>query len=200
MKTRIAFFIAFVSVVMTQAASAAIITFTNSGLWNGFVAGQGYSVATENFDSYNGFYNNDLSGNAGGVQWTASAPGELYAGGSGYMSTNVADSKLTFNLSPNVQGVGGNFFETDFNFNILPGVFRVDLADGSGFIGYTATSTDFVGFYSTGAAIVSISVSVADNLPAGSRFATVDNLYFTVPAPGAIALLGLAGLVSRRRR
>jgi MYXO-CTERM domain-containing protein len=30
--------------------------------------------------------------------------------------------------------------------------------------------------------------------------ATVDNLYFaTVPAPGAIALIGLAGFAARRR-
>jgi len=36
---------------------------------------------------------------------------------------------------------------------------------------------------------------------AGVNFATVDNLYFgVVPAPGAVALIGLAALVSRRRR
>ena len=32
-------------------------------------------------------------------------------------------------------------------------------------------------------------------------YATIDNMYFgVVPAPGALALLGLAGLVSRKRR
>jgi xanthosine utilization system XapX-like protein len=41
---------------------------------------------------------------------------------------------------------------------------------------------------------------VAGNLPAGTNFATVDNLYFAVPAPGAIALLGVAGLVSGARK
>ena len=190
------------TVVMTQAASAAMVTFSNAALWNGFSAGQGASVVTENFSSYSGFYANGLSGNAGGIQWTASAPGNLYAD-LGYMSTNTADALLTFTLSPSVQGVAGNFFATDASFNILPAVIGVQLADGSAYVGYAATAADFVGFYSTGAAISSISVSVAGNLPAGTNFATVDNLYFAVvPAPGAVALIGVAGLIggSRKRR
>ena len=202
MSIRIAFSAAAMTVVMTQAASAAMVTFTNGSLWNGFSAGQGASVVTENFNSYSGFYANGLSGNAGGIQWTASAPGNLYAD-LGYMSTNTADALLTFTLSPSVQGVAGNFFATDASFNILPAVIGVQLADGSAYVGYAATAADFVGFYSTGAAISSISVSVAGNLPAGTNFATVDNLYFAVvPAPGAVALIGVAGLIggSRKRR
>ena len=203
MSIKIAFSALAISVVMTQAASAAMVTFTNNTLWTNFAASQGNSaVATETFDSYNGFYLNGLTGNAGGIQWTASAPGELYAG-SGYMSTNSADALLTFTLSPSVQGVAGNFFATDASFNILPAIIGVQLADGSAYVGYAATLADFVGFYSTGAAISSISMSVAGNLPSGTNFSTVDNLYFAVgavPAPGAAALLGLAALVSRRRR
>ena len=202
MSIRITLSAAAMTVVMTQAASAAMVTFSNAALWNGFSVAQGASVATENFNSYNGFYLNGLTGNAGGIQWTASAPGELYAG-SGYMSTNSADALLTFTLSPSVQGVAGNFFATDASFNILPAVIGVQLADGSAYVGYAATAADFVGFYSTGAAISSISVSVAGNLPAGTNFATVDNLYFAVvPAPGAVALIGVAGLIggSRKRR
>ena len=201
MSIRIALSAAAMTVVMTQAASAAMVTFTNATLWNGFTVAQGGSVATETFNSYNGFYLNGLTGNAGGIQWTASAPGELYAG-SGYMSTNTADALLTFNLSPSVQGVAGNFFATDASFNILPAIIGVTLADGSAYVGYAASAADFVGFYSTGAAISSISVSVAGNLPAGTNFATVDNLYFAVPAPGALALIGVAGIIggSRKRR
>jgi hypothetical protein len=188
---------------MTQAASAAMVTFSNNTLWTSFSAAQGSSVVTETFNSYNGFYLNGLTGNAGGIQWTASAPGELYAG-SGYMSTNNAEALLTFNLSPSVQGVGGNFFSTDASFNILPAVIGVTLADGTSYVGFASSAADFIGFYSTGAAISSISVSVAGALPAGTNFATVDNLYFavSVPAPGAFALIGVAGLVgvSRKRR
>ena len=203
MSFRIALSAAAMTVVMTQAASAAMVTFTNNTLWSSYSAAQGSSVATETFNSYNGFYLNGLTGNAGGIQWTASAPGELYAG-SGYMSTNSADALLTFNLSPSVQGVGGNFFSTDASFNILPAVIGVTLADGTSYVGFASSAADFIGFYSTGAAISSISVSVAGALPAGTNFATVDNLYFavSVPAPGAFALIGVAGLVgvSRKRR
>ena len=198
---RIAFSAAAMTVAMTQAASAAMVTFTNNTLWSSFSASQGKTVATENFNSYNGPYTSGLTGSAGGIQWTASAPGNLYAG-SGYMSTNIAEALLTFNLSPSVQGVAGNFFATDVNFNILPAIIGVTLADGSSYVGYAASAADFVGFYSTGAAIASISVSVAGNLPAGTNFATVDNLYFAVPAPGALALIGFAGLIggARKRR
>ena len=202
MSIRIALSAAAMTVVMTQAASAAMVTFTNATLWNGFTVAQGGSVATETFNSYNGFYLNGLTGNAGGIQWTASAPGELYAG-SGFMSTNSPEALLTFTLSPSVQGVAGNFFATDANFNVIPAIIGVTLADGSSYLGYAATAADFVGFYSTGAAISSISISVAGNLPAGTNFATVNNLYFAVvPAPGAVALIGFAGLIggSRKRR
>ena len=202
MSIKIAFSALAISVVMTQAASAAMVTFTNNTLWTNFAASQGNSaVATETFDSYNGFYLNGLTGNAGGIQWTASAPGELYAG-SGYMSTNSADALLTFTLSPSVQGVAGNFFATDASFNILPAIIGVQLADGSAYVGNTTSLADFVGFYSTGASISTISITVVGNLPAGTNFATVNNLYFAVPAPGAVALIGLAGLIggSRKRR
>ena len=201
MSIRIALSAAAMTVVMTQAASAAMVTFTNNALWSGFSAAQGKTVATETFNAYNGFYANGLTGNAGGVQWTASAPQDLYAG-SGFMSTNYAEALLTFTLSPSVQGVAGNFFATDASFAILPAIIGVQLADGSAYVGYAASAADFVGFYSTGAAISSISVSVAGNLPAGTNFATVDNLYFAVPAPGAVALIGVAGLIggSRKRR
>ena len=202
MSIKIAFSALAISVVMTQAASAAMVTFTNNTLWTNFAASQGNSaVATETFDSYNGFYLNGLTGNAGGIQWTASAPGELYAG-SGYMSTNSADALLTFTLSPSVQGVAGNFFATDASFNILPAIIGVQLADGSAYVGNTTSLADFVGFYSTGASISSISITTLGNLPAGTNFATVNNLYFAVPAPGAIALIGVAGLIggTRKRR
>ena len=203
MSVRISLSAAAMTVLMTQAASAAMVTFSNNTLWTSFSAAQGSSVVTETFNSYNGFYLNGLTGNAGGIQWTASAPGELYAG-SGYMSTNSPEALLTFNLSPSVQGVGGNFFSTDANFNILPAVIGVTLADSTSYVGFASSAADFIGFYSTGAAISSISVSVAGALPAGTNFATVDNLYFavSVPAPGAFALIGVAGLVgvSRKRR
>jgi hypothetical protein len=169
--------VGFATLGMSAIASGEVVVLNSRAAWDMYVAAQHASVATETFNSYNGFYANGLTGNAGGIQWSASAPGQLYAG-SGFMSTNYGDALLTFNLSPSVQGVAGNFFATGPSFNILPAIIGVQLVDGSAYVGYATSAVDFVGFYSTGALIASISVSVADNLPAGSNYATVNNLYF----------------------
>jgi hypothetical protein len=75
----------------------------------------------------------------------------------------------------------------------------VTLADGTSYLGFSNSQTDFIGFYSATASITSLSIT-ATGVGSGDVFSTVDNLYFAVPAPGAIALLGAAGLVARRRR
>ena len=97
------------------------------------------------------------------------------------MSTDDNLNLLAFNFSPRVKGVAGNFFATDINFTILPANIGVQLADDT-YVGYAASAADFVGFYSNGAAISSISVSVlAGNLTSDNLyFATADNLYFAV--------------------
>jgi hypothetical protein len=192
------------AVALTQVASAAMVTFTNAPLWNFYSTNHGASVATENFNSYNGSYASGLTGSAGGIQWQAIARGGLVANSS-YLAARVGDAVLTFSMAPSVQGVAGNFFATDAGLTVVPAIISVTLNDGSTYVGYSASASDFVGFYSTGASISSIAVSVAGNGPAGSYFATADNLYFavvggTTPAPGAFALIGAAGLVINRRR
>ena len=81
------------------------------------------------------------------------------------------------------------------NFAVQPTFLRVTLSDGSGFIGSINSATAFTGFYSTGALITSITISVDSG-----EYPTADTLSIVVPAPGAVALLGAAGLVGRRRR
>jgi hypothetical protein len=151
---------------LSPTASPFMLTFTNKISWTNFAAAQGYSaVVTETFNSYNeGLLNNGLTSNAGGIQWTASAPGGLYAG-FGFMTTFNEKSllTLTFTLLPSVQGLAGNFFATDVYFNILPAIIGVQLADGSAYVCNTSSLADFIGFYSTGASISSISISVEGN-------------------------------------
>jgi len=65
--------------------------------------------------------------------------------------------------------------------------------------GISTSPSDFVGFYSTAADISSMTI-VTSPLVTGDVYATIDNLYLAVPAPGAAALIGLAGLATRRRR
>ena len=181
---------------VSGAASAGIIAFNDASLFALFATNNGKAVATEEFSAYSGFFASPLTGSfaaAPGYSWTATAAGDLFAD-LGYMSTNGSNT-MTFTFNQGVQGVGGRFFATDFNFAVQPTFLQVTLSDGSGFIGSINNATTFTGFYSTGALITSISLSVDSG-----EYATADTLSIVVPAPGAVALLGAAGLVGRRRR
>lgn len=189
------------SASLTTAASATVARFTDFSLWGSYAATNGAGVLTEDFNSIaDGFYTSPFSRTIGGITWSATAPGGLYVQG-GQFSTN-APEMITFSMSPGVQGVAGNFYGTDINFNLVPAIVQVTLNDGSSYIGFATSASDFVGFYSTGAAISSISVS-AQAIPGSTTnvYPTADNLYFAVvPAPGAVSLLAVAGLIGTRRR
>jgi hypothetical protein len=194
--------VAAVAVMLTQASSAAMVTFTNSTLWTYYATLSGSSTLTENFNSFSGSYPAGVTGTVGGIQWQANAAGGVVAG-SGYLATQVSNTVLTFSMAPSVQGVAGNFFASDGdpNYNAVPAIISVTLSDGSSYIGFTTSAADFVGFYSTGAAISSVAISVAGSAPTGAYYATADNLYFAVvPAPGAVALLAVAGIFGGRSR
>ena len=182
-----------------SAASADVIVFTQLAAYNMFVGATDSYAVTENFDAYNGYYNSPLAGSAGGVNWLATATGGIYASG-GLFSTNNPTG-LTFTFDPGaVRGIGGNFFATDVNFNVVTSYMLVSLNDGTSYFGEVTNANQFLGFYSTGAAITSVTISA---MGTGSVYPTVDNFQIAanpIPAPGALALLGLAGLAGRRRR
>ena len=185
---------------ITSAVSAAVTSYSDFSFWTEDVVASGSSVATETFNSYSGFYST-MTGSTGGINWTADASGGLYCD-VGLFSTNNPNVAATFTFAPGVQAVGGNIFGTDFNFDSISNAkIKVTLADGSAYVGYSSSAADFVGFISDGAAISSMTILASK--PGVNVWVTADNLYFgvtAVPAPGAIALVGLAGLVSRRRR
>ena len=175
------------------------VTVTNSqSLWNWRVTNGGQVVGTESFNSFAGFYTT-VSSNLGGTTWTASAPNGLYDD-LGYMSTNRSDDALTFTFSPGVRAVAGNIFGTDIAFNPVTCIVNVTLSNGTSYEGFTSGPGDFVGFYSTTANITSLSIAAVPMKSGAGVYATIDNLYLAVPAPGAAALIGLAGLATRRRR
>jgi len=185
-------------VVLCASAQASVIVSNSQALWNWRVTNGGQVVGTENFNGFaNGFYSAPVSDTLGNVVWTASATGGLYVD-NGYFSTNNP-VPLTFTFNPGVRAVAGNIFGTDINFNVVTCVVSVTLATGFTYEGISSSPTDFVGFYSTAADISSMTI-VPSPLATGAVFATIDNLYLAVPAPGAAALIGLAGLVARRRR
>ena len=186
---------------ITSALSAAVTSYSDFSFWTEDVVASGSSVATETFNSYDGYYPGSITGNTGGITWTANSSGDLYCS-YGLFSTNNANVAATFTFAPGVQAVGGNIFGTASDFSSISNArIQVTLADGTAYVGYSSSAADFVGFISDGAAISSMTILATK--PGVNVWVTADNLYFgvtAVPAPGAIALVGLAGLVSRRRR
>jgi hypothetical protein len=183
-----------------SAASAGILTTSSQTTWNFLVGNAGLTVETETFSGIaNGFYTSPFSSSTPSVAWSALASGGIVVQ-DGLFST-FSPEALTFNFSPGVRGVAGNFFGTDNDFNNAAVLYAVTLSDGSGYTGIATGPADFTGFWSTTAATISTIQVAVSNIAGGSDvYPTVDNLYFAVPSPGAAALVGLAGLVSRRRR
>ena len=185
-------------VALCASAHASVIVTNNQALWNWRVVNGGQVVGTENFnDVADGFYSGAITDTLGNVTWTASATNGLYVD-TGWLSTNFAEP-LVFNFNPGVRAVAGNIFGTDLNLNVVNCVVSVTLANGFTYEGISSSANDFVGFYSTSADISTMTI-VTSPLATGEVFATIDNLYLAVPAPGAAALIGLAGLAARRRR
>ena len=189
---------------ISSSVSAAITTYSNFIYWGEDVVAAGESVAIETFNSYNGFYASPLTGSVGGINWSATATGGLFCDGlNGWFSTNNPVA-ATFTFAPGVMSVGANIFGTDSSFNIVQAKITVTLADGSSYIARSNGPADFVGFISNGAAISSLTMNAVATAGSTSNvYVSADNMYFgvtAIPAPGAAALLGLAALVSRRRR
>ena len=186
------------------AASTSSVFYTvDQGAWTAYATSAGATVFGENFSTVSdGFYASGVSGSVGGITWTATASGGVSAF-SGLVSASTSSATLDFTVSPGVNGIAGNLYGTNGAWAAAPAIIMVTLADSTSYIGYANGPSDFIGFYSTGATISSLSVTAYSN-GAGSVYATADNLYFatvgTAPAPGALALLGVAGVASRRRR
>ncbi len=192
-------------VAFSSSASAAIVVYTSQGLWNNAVANAGLAVETETFAGVsNGFHPSPFGGSTASVVWSASASLGLVAQ-DGVLSTNAPET-LTFTFNPGVRAVAGNFFGTDIDFNNASVIFTVALSNGTSYTGEASTPESFTGFRSTTAATISslsIEVEPAQGFTGPPPvYPSVDNLYFgvTSPAPGAVALLGAAGLIGLRRR
>lgn len=192
--------VAAVSSLIATGASASVISFNQQFVWESYVTAQGNAILLEDFnDVADGFHASPFSQSVGSVTWTATATGGLYAL-AGQFSTNNPET-LTFTFGPDVRGVGGNFYGTDINFNVVPSIVTVSLSNGTSYVGLVNGSSAYTGFYSTGAFITAISISAAPASGSPTVYPTADNLQFAVvPTPGALALLGLAGFAGTRRR
>lgn len=118
----------------------------------------------------------------------------------GIISTDSAlDAILvTFTGAP-VTAIAGNFWASDINFAPTGTNITINLSDGTNVSFGTTGPNTFRGFTSN-VAITSMTIDAPES-PANA-WATMDNFYVgaAIPAPGAVAMLGLAGLVANRRR
>lgn len=191
--------VACASLLGTMAHAGVVVT-PSQLLWNQRVTNGGEIVGTESFNSYVGYYADTVTGVVGDVTWTASAsPSGLSASG-GFLRSSDAFATLTFTFSKAVRGVAGNIFGTDAPGNAALSIIDVSVTGCAAYEGFASDAGAFIGFYSSSASITSLSITVASPLPSASVFATIDNLYLAVPSPGAAALVGLAGLLAKRRR
>jgi MYXO-CTERM domain-containing protein len=185
---------------ITSVSSATIIVFDQRSTWETFSSVYGNYIFDEDFnDIADGFHASPFAHTTGPVDWSASAESGLYVSGGAFSTYSPEILSFSFSGAP-VYGVGGNFFGTDFSFNVVPALLFISLSDGTTYAGVVSNPETFTGFFSTGAAITGLTVQAVSG--ASNVFPTVDDMAFatTVPAPGALALLGLAGAVAGRRR
>lgn len=195
---------ALVTLSAVQGASAAVAVFTSYNVWDNAVIGNGQTVAVENFNSFGSGTVASLAGSplpASGITWTATAPTHGLVTDGATVRTDTATDDLVFDFAPGVQGIGGNIYTQALGTAPTFAFIEVTLADGVSYFGNSENAQMFIGFYSDTASIAKLTITVYQVTGAPS-YATVNNLYFAVPAPGALVLLGVAGLVgvSKRRR
>jgi len=193
---------ALVTLSAVQGASAAVAVFTNFGVWDNAVTANGQTFAVENFNSYGAGTPMTLIGSpvpASGITWTASAPSNgLVTNGATVRTANATDD-LVFDFEPGVQGIGGNIYTQALGTAPTFAFIEVTLANGVSYFGNSNNAQMFIGFYSDTASIAKLTIKVFQ-MTGSTSYATVDNLYFAVPAPGVLALLAAAGLVSGHTR
>lgn len=201
---RLALCVACSSLGAVGSASAAIITFTDSFVYQNALGS--WTTATETFDALSGAGGPSLSGTVSDgftpISWLASASGGTSVSpfsGSPALTTGSA-SALTIALSGgDVLAISGNFFGRNGSIGATGLTLQFTLADGTSSVSLIDATTGFLGFISDGAAFTAVTITPQSG--GGALAPVVDNLGFSmVPSPGAIALLGLAGLASRRRR
>jgi hypothetical protein len=167
----------------------------------------------EEFDgyTYGSFTDEFLILESNGWRYTIDEDGTGSSGlwsGDGNMSTNSALNYLTVTFDETADkglptAVGGWFFPSEINGFYIPGPMDLTIwyDDGTSdtYSWDTANDTDFRGFGGT----KPIAEFWIDAPEVGENaWPTMDHFYVGeyVPAPGALALLGLAGLAGRRRR
>lgn len=183
-------------------ALAGVIVFDDRAAFDAFgLTMPGTAVSTETFESVSGFAAGGFTGNFGqAAEWFANSMDGMIAK-NGVIRAATANSSVTFSFrSSQVYGIGGDFFYSSSSGSFVPGLMILNLSDGTSYVRNVTSPETFAGFWSLGSAISSLSITPFGAAGAANYVATDNMAIGYVPSPGAIALLGLAGMASRRRR
>jgi hypothetical protein len=218
-------FIALASSSIAFAGVVDVVTFTNRNEWRDaatdpdmalFPATWEVLFRTDNMTEVP-IVGGVASGGTDWSSWTATSSasatgGTMMSTGTGIYSTPAGSSViLDFTGSvgadfSGLRGIGGGFQFFDANGGFVPGKIWLKLSDGTSIFRNFNTETAFAGFWLTDPTLTITGLTIE---PAGTAAATsfvgIDTLYLgyagaSVPAPGAITLLGAAGIVATRRR
>ena len=203
------------SSAIVASANAGIVAFTDYSEWAGasanaelalYAAPVGSVIMSEGFDGGPSASAPSLSGGSGWSAWTISATGGVRTNGTAVVASTVGNSlMLSF---PNATGgdgllgVGGNFRFYNADGQKVDGRIWVRLANGSSIVRNFTAADNFVGFWSDDLGSPITGMRIQPMGPAASTYTVgIDNLFLaSVPAPGALALLGAAALVGSNRR
>lgn len=181
---------------VASAATAATQVFTDEAA---FLANIG-DYLLEDFDQY-GYgdyvdYTLDI-GPMNGYSATLSASNQLFSG-DGNMSTNTAGDPLMIEFTglPTFS-IGGYFFPGEYYGQFISEITWIELSNGFVYEYLPGSDSEFLGFISTEELTWASIVTDQTNQ---NSWSTVDHLYINSPTPGALAVLGMAGLIGRRRR
>ena len=194
-----------------------VISFTSLAEWQAapsdpelnLYPGRTAQFYTEDFNGPARFGATSISGGSGWASWTATASnGSLsYTGTSIYAANAGASLNFTFTEPYDmplggVRGIGGGFGFRDMAGEFVPGKIWLKLSTGDSIIKTITSPQAFVGFWVADPTQVITSIRVQPLGTAAANFVVnADTMYMgTVPAPGAIAILGAVGLVGSRRR
>ena len=215
-------FIALASSSIAFAGVVDVVTFTNRNEWRDaatdpdmalFPATWEVLFRTDNMTDVPVDAYGVASGGTDWSSWTATSSastGAMVSTGTGIYSTPAGSSIILDFTGPvgpengGLRGIGGGFQFFDAAGAFVPGKIWLKLSDGTSIFRNFNSETAFAGFWLTDPTLTITGLTIEPaGTAAAANFVGIDTLYLGfagVPAPGAIALLGAAGLVATRRR